>query len=201
MRKNPQIFWTVLLLCLVGIVWAFFAFRKDGGTSVIDSFTKTNSSAEVLPLGEGQTVKDLTFGGKEYKHGLLGFGFKYPNEYTISSFGNFYDSNGETVLLQNEDKSRGLQVLITPFDEDIALTLKRIKKDLPSLSVLEGVETEIGAGEKKVVVVTFKSTNNLTNGKSLEAWFVYRNNLYQVSGLEASKELFDELIKTWTFEE
>lgn len=201
MKKNPQIFWTVLLLSLVCIIWAFFAFKKDGGKSVIDSLTQTNTSTEIFPLGEGQTVKDLTFGGKEYKHALLGFGFKYPKEYTISSFGNFYDSNGETILLQNEDKSRGLQVLITPFDEDITLTLKRIKKDLPSLSVLEGVETEIGDDGKKVAVVIFKSTNNLSSGKSLEAWFIYRNNLYQVSSLEASKELFDELIKTWIFEE
>jgi len=201
MRKNPQIFWTILLLSLLCIIWVFFVFKKDDGKSVIDSFTQSNASSEVLPLGEGQTIKDLTFGGKEYTHIQLGFSFKYPKEYTISSFGNFYDSNGETILLQNEDKSRGLQVLITPFDEDVALTLKRIKKDLPSLSVLEGAETEIGAGNKKVAVVTFKSTNNLTTGKSLEAWFAYRNNLYQISGLEASKELFDELIKTWTFEE
>lgn len=201
MKKNPQIFWTVLLLILVCIIWVFFAFKKDEGKSSIDSLLQTNTSSETLPLGEGQTVKDLTFGGKEYKHGLLGFGFKYPNEYTISSFGNFYDSNGETILLQNEDKSRGLQVLITPFDEDISLTQKRIKKDLPSLSVLEAVETEIGSDGKKVAVVTFKSTNNLSSGKSLEAWFIYRNNLYQVSSLEASKALFDQLIKTWIFEE
>ncbi len=201
MKKNPQIFWTILLLCIICILWAFFAFKKDNGKSVIDSLTQSNPSNEVLPIGEGQTVKDLTFGGKEYKHGLLGFGFRYPKEYTISSFGNFYDSNGETILLQNEDKSRGLQVLITPFDEDIALTLKRIKKDLPSLSVLESLESQIGEGDKKVAVVTFKSTNNLTNGKSLEVWFVYRNNLYQISGLEASQELFNELIKTWMFEE
>lgn len=201
MRKNPQIFWTILLLSLLCIIWVFFVFKKDDGKSVIDSFTQSNASSEVLPLGEGQTIKDLTFGGKEYTHIQLGFSFKYPKEYTISSFGNFYDSNGETILLQNEDKSRGLQVLITPFDEDTSLTLNRIKKDLPSLSVLEGVETEIGSDGKKVAVVTFKSTNNLSNGKSLEAWFIYRNNLYQVSSLEASKELFDELIKTWIFEE
>ncbi len=200
MKKNPQIFWTILLLCVVCIIWGFFALKKDGSKSVIDSLL-INTSSEAMPLGEGQTVKDLTFGGKEYKHGLLGFSFKYPKEYTISSFGNFYDSNGETILLQNEDKSRGLQVLITPFDEDTSLTLKRIKKDLPTLSVLEGVESEVGNSSKKVAIVTFKSTNNLSSGKSLEAWFIYRNNLYQVSSLEASKELFDELIKTWIFEE
>jgi hypothetical protein len=201
MRKNPQIFWTILLLSLLCIIWVFFVLKNDNGVGVINSFTQSNPSNAVLPLGEGQSVKDLTFGGKEYTHIQLGFSFKYPKEYTISSFGNYFDSNGETILLQNEDKSRGLQVLITPFDEDVALSLKRIKKDLPSLSVLEGVETEIGASEKKIAIVTFKSTNNLTIGKSLEAWFVYRNNLYQISSLEASMELFDELIKTWTFEE
>ena len=201
MRKNPQIFWTILLLIIVLIIWLVFSFGKNKDVAKItDLFNVEGANSEVLPLGEGQVVTDVSFNDKQYKHTILGFGFTYPKEYSISSFGNFFDSTGETVLLQKADKVQGLQVLITPFDEDIDLTIKRIKKDLPTLSVLEGKEVQIGS-ESKVQSVVFSSDNNLTTGKSLEAWFVYRRNLYQISGGEDSKELFDKVISSWKLEE
>ncbi len=200
MKNNPQIFWTIILLALVGMGLAFFAFRdeKVGG---VDSLLNESDSVEVLPLGEGQTVTDAYFGDKDYKHSILGFGFSYPDEYTISSFGNFFDSAGETILLQKIDKVQGLQVHITPFDEDVDLTIKRIKKDIPSLSVLEAREIQMGGDENEVQMVVFESNNNLSTGKSYEGWFVYRRNLYQISGSIDSKELFDKITSSWKFEE
>jgi hypothetical protein len=115
----------------------------------------------VLPIGEGQTVKNVGFSNKEYKHSILGFSFEYTKEYSISSFGNYFDSNGETILLQDKENTKGLQILITPFDENIDLTINRIKKDLPKLSVLDGNEQYIGNGSIKVQVVIFKSNNKI----------------------------------------
>ena len=191
-----------MLLILVTIVWAFFSLGDNNeATKITDLFNTSDAPKEALPLGEGQTVEDVAFGDKQYKHTILGFSFDYPDEYSISSFGNFYDSVGETVLLQKSDKAQGLQVLITPFDEDVVLTIKRIKKDLPSLSVLEEREVQVGSDDKKIQAVIFSSNNNLSTGKSLEAWFVYRGNLYQISGSEDSKELFDKVINSWKLEE
>lgn len=202
MKKNPQIFWTIILLIVVAIIWAFFSYGDNKEGDLVKSFTETgNDKKETLPLGEGQTVTESLFGSKQYKHTILGFGFSYPDEYTISSFGNFFDSVGETVLLQKVDKAQGLQVHITPFEEDVELSIKRIKKDLPSLSVLEAREVQIGSKEKKVQMVVFESDNNLSTGKSYEGWFVYRNNLYQISSSAESKELFDKIISTWKLEE
>jgi hypothetical protein len=202
MRKNPQIFWTALFLIFASLVWAFFALKNnDGDKNIINNIFEVNNNESVLPIGEGQTVKNVGFSNKEYKHSILGFSFEYTKEYSISSFGNYFDSNGETILLQDKENTKGLQILITPFDENIDLTINRIKKDLPKLSVLDGNEQYIGNGSIKVQVVIFKSNNNLTTGKSIEAWFVYRGNLYQVSSLESSSELFDDIIKTWKLEE
>jgi hypothetical protein len=202
MRKNPQIFWTALFLIFASLVWAFFALKNnDGDKNIINNIFEVNNNESVLPIGEGQTIKNVGFSNKEYKHSILGFSFEYTKEYSISSFGNYFDSNGETILLQDKENTKGLQILITPFDENIDLTINRIKKDLPKLSVLDGNEQYIGNGSIKVQVVIFKSNNNLTTGKSIEAWFVYRGNLYQVSSLESSSELFDDIIKTWKLEE
>jgi hypothetical protein len=199
MRKNPQIFWSVLLIVIAILLWAYFSFGKEKN-SFLPGILGGKNITERVPLGEGQSVENVSFGEKRYKHTLLGFSFNYLKDYNISSFGNFFDSNGETVLLQKGSGEQGLQILITPFDEDISLTAKRIKKDLPTLSVIEEKEIQLGQ-DIKVQAVVFQSNNNLTTGKSLEAWFVYRNNLYQVSSLESSKELFDKVINSWKLEE
>ncbi len=198
MRKNPQIFWTFLLLGLVVIIWGFFAYknREDVGRQ-FNFLENEESKTNPLPLGEGQEVKTVSFGSKEYSHKVLGFSFEYSKDYSISSFGNYFDSNGETVLLQKEKGVQGLQILITPFDENIDLTVQKIKKDLPSLSMSEEKEVKIGGGNTSIQAVVFRSGNNLSVGKSIEAWFVYNKNLYQISSTEESEELFDIIIKTW----
>jgi hypothetical protein len=202
MKKNPQIFWSITLITVVAIIWVVFAFKKNDKSGNMSELLKNeDAKSQALPLGEGQLVTDSYFGDKQYKHTILGFGFSYPDEYTISSFGNFFDSVGETILLQKIDKAQGLQILITPFDEDLDLTIKRIKKDLPSLSVLEPREIQIGSDEKKVQMVVFESNNNLSTGKSYEGWFVYRKNLYQISSSVDSKELFDKITSSWKLEE
>lgn len=202
MKKNPQIFWSITLIIIAILFWVFFAFKKNNKSGNISDLLKNeDTKSQSLPLGEGQMVTDSYFGDKQYKHTILGFGFSYPDEYAISSFGNFFDSTGETILLQKIDKAQGLQVHITPFDEDVDLTTKRIKKDLPSLSVLEAREVQIGSDDKKVQMVVFESDNNLTTGKSYEGWFVYRKNLYQISSSADSKELFDKITSSWKLEE
>jgi hypothetical protein len=202
MRKNPQIFWTLLLLVIVVCIVSFFSLRKNKESgSVLDVFSSDNSKEEQLPLGEGEKVESSILGKNKYVHSQLGFSFEYPKDVSISSFGNFYDSNGQTVLLQKKDSSEGLQVLITPFDEDIQLSIKRIKKDLPKLNITSEKEESIGEEVNNVQIVTFRSDNNLTTGKSIEGWFVYRKNLYQISSTESSDEVFNELINSWKLEE
>ena len=202
MNKNPQIFWTVILLSLVVLIWGFFYFRPDEIVDGVENFKSAdNKKAEQLPVGEGQNVENVSLGQNKYTHTILGFSFLYSKGYTISSFGNYFDSVGETILVQKAGGSEGLQFLITPFDEDISLTAKRIKKDLPNLSVIDSKEIQIGQGGNKVQAVVFSSNNNLSTGKSVEGWFVYRKNLYQISGPENSKDLFDTIISTWKLEQ
>lgn len=202
MRKNPQIFWTIILLLIVGLVFVYFSFsKKESGQMISDIFDIKSSGSETLPIGEGEKVESASFGKNKYQHSQLGFSFEYSKDYSISSFGNYYDTSGQTILLQKKDASDGLQVLITPFDEDIQLSIKRIKKDLPKLNITDEKEENIGDDKNKTQVVIFRSDNNLSTGKSIEAWFVYRNNLYQISSTEASDEVFNEIMKSWRLEE
>ncbi|KND48322.1 MAG: hypothetical protein AB198_01220 [Parcubacteria bacterium C7867-003] len=161
MKKSPQIFWTILFLGIIVLIWVFFSLRNYGGLASNKIETK-NSEIEVLPLGEGQTVEKVSPNIKQYKHSILGFSFEYGIDYNISSFGNYFDSTGESILLQKENGEQGLQIVITPFDEDIVLTVKRIKADLPKLSVIDPKEVQMG-GERGTFRVTFLSENNLSS--------------------------------------
>ncbi len=210
MRKNPQIFWTIVLLLLVGGGWFGYKYYRgetpaDIAGKVSDALSSGQKTEENLALNEGQTVTEVSSTEKQFKHTILGFSFSYLKDYSISSFGNYFDSAGETILLQKDagdgKTQQGLQVLITPFDEDISLTIARIKKDLPSLHVLEAREQMISNGDVSAQAVVFSSDNNLSTGKSLEAWFIYRKNLYQISSPADSSDLFNKVISTWKLEQ
>mgnify|MGYP001575498671 CR=1 FL=1 len=191
-----RLLWVLISVGLMGgIFWLGRSFTGD--KTSLDwktPFLDNSQNIENTPLAEGQTVTD-SGSQKKFNHSILGFSFLYNKDYSISSFGNYFDSNGQTILLQ-KDSIQGLQILITPFDEDISLTGSRIKKDLPSL-VMQNIKEEL-IGETNVVI--FESTNNLSTGKSLEGWFIYRKNLYQISSSLEASELFQGIINKWQWQ-
>ncbi len=155
---------------------------------------------------------------KKYTHQTLGFSFAYPNEFAISTFGVAEDEDGETILLQKSDESpnlgaellsrsvsvgsvgeNGFQILITPFDEDVALTEARIRKELPGLAILDVNEILIvGEGKGATQAVVFTSTNSFI-GHSREVWFVREKRLYQISAPIDYSVILNQLITSWEF--
>lgn len=149
-------------------------------------------------LGVGQSVTELSSVTKKYTHALIGFSFTYPAVFTVSSFGSVYDSSGETILLQNDGGKKGLQVLVTPFDEDTVLTAVRIHRDIPDM-VMSNVSPRIlGAPGKSAQAIVFTSNNSLM-GESREAWFVREKRLYQVSAPVDVGDTFSSVLDSWQF--
>lgn len=122
------------------------------------------------------------------------FSFLYPRVYHARSFSDLEDT--KTVLVEDQDIKQGLQVFVSPFDEDITLTTERIKKEMPDLVVLEPQNISMDG----VTGVAFRSTNALST-ESSELWFVHNGNLYQVSAPVTSKDLFDAIITKWKWNE
>lgn len=159
------------------------------------SFQVVNS---LLTESQGQSVMTLSSGIKKYSHPLLGFSFEYPATFSISSFGSPDDDAGETILLQGSKEEKGLQVLITPFDEDIVLTEGRIHQDIPDLMMSDVSMRTLGTGEKTVRAIVFMSTNSFM-GKSREAWFVRNGQLYQLSAPAVAQDVFTKALDSWEF--
>lgn len=164
--------------------------------NVANDLPKQEFTIPALPRGESVTV--LALGLKKYTHSLLGFSFEYPAQFSISSFGSAYDDTGETVLLQGGKEEKGLQVLITPFDEDVALTEERIHRDIPDLVMFDVATQTLGNEKKTVQAVVFTSTNSFM-GKSVEAWFVRNGQLYQLSAPAAAQDVFTKALDSWEF--
>lgn len=188
MRKNPQIFWSLVIIFIISV--SFLLFKKDNNE--INFIENSDLIEEIIPLGEGQEISEGIL-SNNFRHKILGFSFEYNPEYNISSFGEFFSPVGETILIQKYGE--GIQVLITPFEEDLNLTTSKIKKDLPLLDIKNPKEQKIGQTE--INAVFFESTNALSIGNTYEVWFIFNKNLYQISGSINHKELFDKIIRTW----
>lgn len=166
-----------------------------------------------LPTQENKDVTEKIAGGtlvpteeaKEnitslrYQNTKYGLTLMLPEDYTVSAFEEFIGgdtSQKATVLVfrnrTNDDLS--FQVYVAPFDELGSLTAARVQQDLPDLLVEDPERVVIGGG---VEALRFLSENE--TGKTLEVWFSYNNNLYQVTAERGQDGVVGPILETLKF--
>lgn len=135
---------------------------------------------------------------KEYKNDAHAFSLKMPETFEARSTTD--ENRVETIVLEDKVPSKspvGVQITITPFDEDLkVLTADRVKQDVPDLAISDIQTIEIGDEYKGLA---FKSDNEAFDGASREVWFVFRQNLYQISTYERLDPLLQAIFGTWQF--
>lgn len=156
--------------------------------------TPVNNSATKLPAFLGEVVKEGEAPASavaRYVHPDSSFSFSYPEGFTpkLQSDG----EDGEVVVLENGEI--GVQIAIVPFDEDIILTIERIKTDIPDL-VMERAEGVRVAGAE---AVAFQSTNAST-AASNEVWFIRGGKVYMISAPQGGEALVSGIITTWKWD-
>ena len=131
---------------------------------------------------------------------IHGFLFTTPDGYTVREAEN-------TILIENEE-GKGVQILITPLDEDIPiLTEERIRSDIPDMQITDVQTVEIGENRSGIA---FKSDNEAFgcdvsepcpegSGASREVWFVFNGMFYQISTYERLDALLKSIFATWEF--
>ena len=154
----------------------------------------------------GGSIAISNDGGKIYSDTDYRFSFKYPQDFSVGAFSDA--ENTKTILVQNAEKTAGIQIFISAFDENITLTPERIKKDVPDIAMSDVKSISVGQEQRSdlgvpalrsdlVTAVSFNSNNS--TGQSREVWFVYKSNLYQMSAPIAASGILDTIITIWHF--
>ncbi len=132
----------------------------------------------------------------------------YTNEsrqFSFSSPKGYVVHETDTVVTVENASGDGIQILITPVDEDIPImTAERIRADIPDLVITNAEEVAIGDNR---MGLAFKSDNLEFDGASREVWFVYPECsrgvcdpfLYQISTYDRLDPVLKALFATWTF--
>lgn len=172
-------------LAAVGIALAaLFSYRQDLPTSVEAQSPKANNAPEKY------VVPALT---KTYLNDEHRFSLSMPEDFIAHET----QIGGATSIALESPRGDGVQILVSPFDEDIqALTEDRIRADLPDLAIVEPQTVEIGSQHTGIA---FRSDNEEFGGTSREVWFVFRKNLYQISTYEHLDPLLQAIFATWQF--
>jgi len=139
-------------------------------------------------------IQDIQKGWLEFESNKFGFSLKYPSYFQV---GQFSEGESEVYLFQRAEKAQGIQIYITPLDETFDMTKARILKDIPDMDVRE--EQVVDLGEVSGKGLAFLSDNEAFGGNSREVWFVYKNNLYQISTYASLDTLLREVLNTWQF--
>lgn len=192
-----QVLGIILVLVVVGVGGYFGYQRFVAG----DTQSNTKDTPYTLPA--------LT---KNYTNSDYGFSLKMPEGFEARTIHD--DASGsESIMLEGSRDSAnsttstdsvqagsgpvGIQILITPFDEDIVvLDAARIHQDLPALSITDEQVVEVGPTNKGLA---FKSDNDAFGGASREVWFVYKGHLYQISTYQRLDSLLQAIFGTWEF--
>jgi len=176
-----------VLIFIGGVTYVSINFFHVGTTTT--ALNQMNQAAAVeLPY----MVPPLT---QDYKNTDYNFELNMPADFKAAE--SPPDENGARTITLQDSTDNGIQIAVTPFDEDITnLTEDRIHQDQPDLTITDPQPVQIGESDTGLA---FKSDNQAFDGASREVWFVFRGNLYQISTYDRLDPLLKSIFTTWKF--
>ena len=185
----------IVLFMVVGLL----AVVMSKNFSAFNSNSKKKDTPYIVPA--------LT---KVYTNSQYGFSLNMPDDFVVREM-NIGDTL--TIIFENSTangdggekrEQGGIQMQISKFsDADIktiqgvkTLDADFIKANIPDMRIENDQSVEIGSGYKGVA---FTSDNEEFDGDSREVWFVFRNNLYQISTYSRFDTLLQDMFATWKF--
>ena len=127
----------------------------------------------------------------EYRNEKYGFSYYHSPEAKITE----YDEGrgAMTVVLENFERVRGMQVFIVPYGESL-ISEERFRMDVPS-GVRKNVEEAVLDG---VRAVTFNSVDE-SLGETREIWVIRDGYLYEITTFSGVGNWFAPIIQSWRF--
>ena len=212
MKLSRVIAIAVAVLLLAGGAIAFLRWRGGGGAGSSTPFHFQSLFGAGTNHVENQEsrIKNHESGILVYTHPTLGFSFKYPAGFHITSFD---EGDGEMVLVKKSEirstksetnsnvenskpETSELQIYVSPFDEPGPITPQRIKKDIPDMVIEEPQEVMVGKHRDIRALVFFSREGAM---RLRQVWFVAAGYLYQISSEEANGSFMQSILNSWEF--
>jgi hypothetical protein len=185
LNKNKQIIISLMVL-LVGALLYF----GTGNNKAVDPSLYFGSTASTTEMGVKSGADGTSNSGvaKTYKDPKYNFSIRIPSNAKTTSFA---EAGGDTILVQS-DKYQ-MQIYVSSFDENISLTIGRVKKDIPDIKMQEPMEIETGG------VATVAFISNDRGAPYREIWFVNKGYLYQVLAPAGEDAMTATIMQSWVW--
>lgn len=184
-KKDKIMGSVVILLCIILIAYIYMAHYRGANRALnrIDSADMANQTPYVVP--------SLT---KPYTNSMYGFSLNIPEDFKVRES----DVNGSHTIVFENAKSEGIQIVISLYDKKgvKVLTKDMIQSAIPDMQITDDQVLDVGSTYKGIA---FKSDNDAFNGDSREVWFIFKDNLYQISTYSRFDELLKAMFATWEF--
>lgn len=183
----------VAILVIAGLWWGIKnKVQTNSVTDNLPNITLGETIAENPKLEETKSSGGFwsgLFGGGEitYRDASAGFSFKYPKDYSIKEIPAPAEGEARTLLLSKGENAPSIQVAVSPFDEEIALTIERIETDVPDL----GMKNPQAIGVAGTKGVKFESD------AGVNVWFVAKGNLFQLTALPTEVTALDQIVSSF----
>ena len=129
-----------------------------------------------------------------YTNSTHHFSLSYPNGLGLKP-AEFAADQGDYVTIADAKTGTGMQIYITPFNEDLSvLTAARIKQDAPDLQIVSPQDVTVGQSGKGVAF--FDGTGDSANR---QIWFVVGKELYQITAPKSFDQTLQGIMNTWAF--
>lgn len=130
-----------------------------------------------------------------YRNEAYSFNFKYPEGLIPSSFPN-PEFEGDIIILSDNKTGVGMQIIVSPFDEELtALTVERIKRDVPDMTIVDPQDVLLGDQGKGVAFL-----DGTLDSATRNVWFVANGFLYQITSPKVFDGVLKGILNSWVFE-
>jgi len=129
---------------------------------------------------------------KPYSNNAYRFSLNLPEDFIVIE----KKSDTGDVLIFNNDKGQGIQIIISPFDNITRFDESIVRASLPDLSISDVQTLNVG---KDNTGIAFASDNQAFGGASREVWFVFNSRLYQITTYKNLDPLLKTVFGTWKF--
>lgn len=197
MKTKNLVFSAVAIILLGLIIWLGTG-RGGSKSDSVEGISKLGDKAlDSQPKSETATLEPtrgsfwdgiFSGGGSTYRDVSAGFSFKYPKEYSIKEIPAPAEGEARTLLLSKDGQAPSVQVAVSPFDENIVLTVERIEADAPDLAMKNPQAISIGSFTKGVKFDSDSGTN---------IWFVAKGNLFQLTALPTETSVLEEIVSSF----